>query len=70
MHILDNRGLEPPEPLLRVLTAIEALPAEAELQVLGDRAPVFLYPILEERGFTHETSPNPAGGVIIRIRRC
>lgn len=69
MPTLDNRGLEPPEPLVRVLTALGELAVGEELEVLGDRPPIFLYPLLEERGFIYATAPNPDGGVIIRIRR-
>ncbi len=69
MRTLDNRGLEPPEPMMRVLVAVEDLTDGEELQVLSDRRPMFLYPILEERGFIHETTDNPAGGVLIQIRR-
>ncbi|MFO7171386.1 MAG: DUF2249 domain-containing protein [Bacillota bacterium] len=69
MAFLDNRGLEPPEPMMRVLEALARLGPEEELEVLNDRRPLFLYPILEERGYVHETTENPDGTVRIRIRR-
>lgn len=66
---LDNRGLEPPEPMLRVLEALEGLGDDDLLVVRNDRRPLFLYPELEARGFAHETEPLEDGSVRIRIRR-
>jgi uncharacterized protein (DUF2249 family) len=48
---LDNRGLPPPEPMVRILQALQTLPGDAELVVLMDREPLMLYPELERRGF-------------------
>ena len=67
--VLDVRGLEPPHPLVRVIEALDRLPAGGELVVLHERRPVFLYPQLEERGFAHETDEPSAGVIRIRIRR-
>jgi uncharacterized protein (DUF2249 family) len=67
--LLDVRGLEPPEPMARVLSAAEALEARDELEVSHDRRPMFLYGVLEERGFAHETDEPEPGLVRIRIRR-
>lgn len=64
--VLDVRGLEPPQPMLRVL---EALDAVDDLEVWLDRRPVFLYPQLEDRGFEHETSEPAPGLVRVLIRR-
>jgi tRNA 2-thiouridine synthesizing protein A len=69
--VLDVRGLEPPQPMLRVLEALDRLGAGAALDVRLDRRPVFLYPQLEDRGFAHDTS-EPAPGlvrVLVRHRR-
>jgi uncharacterized protein (DUF2249 family) len=67
--VVDVRGLEPPQPLLRVLEALDRLPAGSELEVRLDRRPVLLYPQLEDRGFEHETSEPAPGLVRVRIRR-
>jgi uncharacterized protein (DUF2249 family) len=64
--VLDVRGLEPPQPMLRVL---ETLDAVDDLEVWLDRRPVFLYPQLEDRGFEHETSEPTPGLVRVLIRR-
>lgn len=53
-HVLDNRGLIPPEPMVRILAAIAKLDAEDELCALMDREPFPLYSELTRRGFTWE----------------
>jgi uncharacterized protein (DUF2249 family) len=67
--VLDVRGLEPPQPMLRVLQAVDRLGPGAELEVHHDRRPMFLYPQLDERGFIHETDEPEPGLVRIVIRR-
>jgi uncharacterized protein (DUF2249 family) len=67
--VLDVRGLEPPQPMLRVLEALDRLAAGAALDVRLDRRPVFLYPQLEDRGFEHDTSELAPGLVRVLIRR-
>ncbi|HYB41548.1 MAG TPA: DUF542 domain-containing protein [Candidatus Methylomirabilis sp.] len=67
--VLDVRGLEPPQPMVRVLEQLEQLGPGAELEVRHDRRPVFLYPQLEKRGFQHETDQPQPGLVRIVIRR-
>ena len=49
---LDNRGLMPPEPMVKVLGAAEAMQQGEVMEVLLDREPSFLFPQLAER--THE----------------
>jgi uncharacterized protein (DUF2249 family) len=67
--ILDVRELEPPEPMVRVLEALERLEPGERLEVLHARRPMFLYPQLDERGFAHETDEPEPGLVRIVIRR-
>lgn len=67
--VLDVRGLEPPQPMLRVLDALDQLDAGAALEVRLDRRPVFLYPQLEDRGFEHDTSEPAPGLVRVLVRR-
>jgi uncharacterized protein (DUF2249 family) len=67
--VVDVRGLEPPQPMLRVLEEIDRLGPGAELEVHHDRRPMFLYPQLDERGFVHETDEPEPGLVRILIRR-
>jgi len=50
---LDIRGMEPPEPLERVLGAIADFREGDTLKLLSDFDPRPLYPILERDGFRH-----------------
>ncbi|MEP6473181.1 MAG: DUF2249 domain-containing protein [Gemmatimonadota bacterium] len=52
--VLDVRNLEPPEPMVRTLTALAELPAGGTLVQINSRVPQFLLPQLEERGFRYE----------------
>ncbi len=54
---LDNRGLQPPEPMVRILSALSELEDDSALIALMDRDPLLLYPELERRGFTSEIRP-------------
>ena len=66
--VIDVRGLEPPEPMVRILEAVERLKAGHTIEVLHERRPLFLYPQLDERGFLHETDESQPGVVRIVIR--
>ncbi len=65
---LDVRGLEPPEPLVRTLAALEALPDGHELVQINARVPQLLFPLLAERGFACEIDDSSAD-VRVRIWR-
>lgn len=52
--VLDVRGLEPPEPMVRTLAALEELPPGGTLVQINVRVPQFLLPQLQERGFAYE----------------
>lgn len=66
---LDNRGLEPPQPMMRTLAALEELPAGEELIINNDRRPMFLYAELDERGYSHDTVELEDGSFQITIRK-
>lgn len=53
---LDNRDLDPPEPMVRTLAAVEELRPGEVLCSLLCREPVFLLPELDKRG--HESRGN------------
>lgn len=67
-QVLDNRGLQPPEPMVRILTALEGLGAGAVIEAWNDREPLLLYPELEARGAAIRVSQE-AEGVRLLIRR-
>lgn len=66
---LDNRGLEPPEPMLRILGALDRLADGQVLLAHTDRRPLFLLHQLEERGFAYRFEEQRDGTVITRIWR-
>lgn len=66
---LDVRDLEPPEPLVRTLEALETLPADKILVQLNLRVPQFLLPILRERGFHFIIDEALNGEIQVRIWR-
>lgn len=66
---VDARGLEPPQPMLRILEALAALAVGATLRARTDRRPMHLYPLLAERGFTAETEEQSDGSFVTHIRR-
>jgi uncharacterized protein (DUF2249 family) len=60
---LDNRDLDPPEPMVRILGAAEQLAPGQTLLALLRREPVFLFPHLEKRGFRWLGGFTPDGSV-------
>lgn len=66
---LDVRGLEPPEPLMRTLAALETLPAGHRLVHVNSRVPQLLLPMLAERGFACELDESHTDQVLLRIWR-
>jgi tRNA 2-thiouridine synthesizing protein A len=67
--ILDNRGLEPPQPMMRTLAALEKLPDGETLTIINDRRPMFLYEQLEELRYKQQTEQQEDGSFKIQIFR-
>lgn len=67
--ILDNRGLEPPQPMMRTLTKLENMNAGETLSIINDRRPMFLYEELNELGYMHNTEPLEDGSFKITITK-
>lgn len=65
---LDNRGLLPPEPMIRILEALEQLATGEVLEAINEREPMFLYPELQARGAAIQVSKQP-DGVRLLIRQ-
>jgi hypothetical protein len=59
---LDLRGLDPPEPMVTILRMIDGGDAKTVLIAHFDREPIFLYPELDDRGWTHEMISSSCGG--------
>ncbi len=66
---VDARGLEPPEPLIRILNALESLPAGARLRAITDRSPCHLFGEAEQRGFRHDSTEQPDGSWVTVLAR-
>ena len=66
--LLDARGLEPPEPMERVMQTLALLRPGQTIRLLLHREPFPLYPLLAERGYRHATTPQADGSYVILIR--
>ena len=66
---LDLRGLEPPEPMLRILNTLEAAPAGTTFRARTARQPLHLFPELAARGAQHVCEPANDGGWVTTITR-
>jgi uncharacterized protein (DUF2249 family) len=58
---LDNRELDPPEPMVRILAATESLKEGEVLSALLCREPIFLIPELAKRGHSWRGGFEPDG---------
>lgn len=58
---LDNRDLDPPEPMVRILAATEALARGQVISALLCREPIFLFPELAKRGHQWRGAFEPDG---------
>lgn len=67
--VLDVRGLEPPEPMVKTLEALEQLPPGKALLQINVRVPQMLLPILADRGFEYVLVNETANEVRGLIRR-
>ncbi|MDT8342337.1 MAG: DUF2249 domain-containing protein [Longimicrobiales bacterium] len=69
VHLLDVRGLEPPEPMVRTLEALSTLPPGHTLVQVNARVPALLLPELERRGFQYTIHEEQPEVVRVFIRR-
>ena len=66
---VDARGLEPPQPLVKILEALNELEQGMRLRAHTDRRPMHLYAQLEQRGFTGDTQEQEDGSFITYVCR-
>ncbi len=64
---LDVRGLQPPEPLERVLDALDWLTPGKRIVMLIDREPLPLYRILDRNGYRYHATMADTGTVTVDI---
>ncbi|MFZ3042139.1 MAG: DUF2249 domain-containing protein [Thiobacillus sp.] len=67
--LVDARGLEPPEPMEKVLQTLDLLRPGQSIRLLLHREPFPLYPLLAERGYRHATRMEADGSYVILIRQ-
>jgi uncharacterized protein (DUF2249 family) len=65
---MDLRGLQPPEPIVRIFEALERAPDEP-LRAVLPHEPVPLYALLAERGFRYSGTQRSDGGFELLIER-
>ncbi|MBW7902444.1 MAG: DUF2249 domain-containing protein [Rhodocyclaceae bacterium] len=66
-RVIDARGLEPPEPFVLTMDALDHLPRGEKLLLLLYREPYPLYKALANNGFRHEAEHVADGTVEILI---
>ncbi|MBK9236921.1 MAG: DUF2249 domain-containing protein [Rhodoferax sp.] len=66
---IDGRALEPPEPLVLTLDALETLGAHEQLLLLLDREPLPLYHALASGGHAWQTRRGADGSFEVLIWR-
>ncbi|WEK53257.1 MAG: DUF2249 domain-containing protein [Candidatus Cohnella colombiensis] len=66
---LDNRGLEPPKPMMRTLAALERCQSGDQVQIHNDRVPLFLIEELNQLGCPFEVEEQPDGSAVVTISK-
>jgi len=66
---LDNRGLEPPNPMIRTLTALEKSQPGDIVAIHNDRVPMFLIEELHSLGYPYTVEEQADGSAKVRITK-
>ncbi|MBD3918561.1 DUF2249 domain-containing protein [Paenibacillus sp. PR3] len=66
---LDNRGLEPPKPMIRTLSALDRLQPGDAVVIHNDRVPMFLLEELQSLGYPHTIEEQADGSAKVTIRK-
>lgn len=69
VYELDNRGLEPPQPMVRTLKALEKAGPGDVVIIHNDRVPVYLIEELVNLGYPYEVDELADGSAIVRIEK-
>ncbi|WP_440109627.1 DUF2249 domain-containing protein [Paenibacillus sp. QZ-Y1] len=67
--VLDNRGLEPPQPMMRTLAALERCKPGDVVLIHNDRVPVFLIEELTSLGCPYTIEDQADGTAKVRIEK-
>jgi uncharacterized protein (DUF2249 family) len=65
--LLDNRGLEPPQPMIRTLNKLNQLQAGDRLTIHNDRVPAFLIEELNQLNYRYEVEEQEDGSAKVTI---
>lgn len=65
--VVDARGLEPPEPMVRVLESLDRLSFGERMLLLIHREPRPLLRVLDQNGYDARCEPDPDGGFRVVI---
>ncbi len=66
---LDNRGLEPPQPMVRTLNALERAKKGDTVIIHNDRVPVFLIEELNNLGYPFDVEEQEDGSAKVKIQK-
>ena len=66
---LDLRGLDPPEPMVAILTTLDAPGENGPVTAILSRDPIFLFPELDERGWKYQYLSSEGAEVRLRLTR-
>jgi uncharacterized protein (DUF2249 family) len=69
LHKLDNRGLEPPQPMVRTLAKLGNACSGDQVVIHNDRVPMFLIEELNTLGYPFEVDQQQDGSAIVTITK-
>lgn len=67
VYHLDNRGLEPPQPMIRTLGQLDRAHPGDQVIIHNDRVPVFLLEELNQLGYTYDIDEQDDGSAKVKI---
>ena len=67
--IVDCRELEPPEPMVKVLEAVNNMAADEAVLMIHRKMPRLLFSKLDELGFSHDVTEESEGLIKLLIWR-
>jgi uncharacterized protein (DUF2249 family) len=65
--VVDARGLEPPEPMVRVLEGLDLLPVGKRMLLVIHREPHALLRVLDQNGYDAQCESDPDGSFRVVI---
>jgi uncharacterized protein (DUF2249 family) len=69
VYELDNRGLEPPQPMIRTLAKLQQIQSGDKVTIHNDRVPMFLIEELNTLGYSYEVDDQEDGSAKVTITK-